>query len=335
MDAVDHVVLGAGAVGMAVAEALARRGESVRVVNRSGLREPVAGVQSATGDVTDPSFAASATRGARVIYQALNPPYHHWAQEFPGLQAAAIAAAQSADARLVAMDNVYMYGRANGRPFTEDRAHNPHTRKGRVRAGMARDLMAAHEAGRVQVTVGRASDFFGPRAGEQSLIGDWVIPPALADKPASVMGDPDMPHTYTFIPDIGENLVRLGERDDALGCIWHLPSPETRTTREVVTLVFEAAGTEPRLKVTPAWQMRALGLVNRTVREINEMRYEFDEPFIVDASRAETELDLRATPLADAVHQTVRWYRERAKLSSAEHQNATVSVGPATAHSSP
>ena len=309
MDAVDHVVLGAGAVGMAVVEALVRRGESVRVVNRSGLREPMTGVQSVTGDITDPAFAASVTRGARVIYQALNPPYHRWAQEFPGLQAAAIAAAQAAGARLVAMDNVYMYGRANGRPFTEDRAYDPHTRKGRVRAEMARDLMAAHDAGRVQVTVGRASDFFGPRAGAQSLIGDWVIPPALADKPASVMGDPDMPHTYTFIPDIGENLVRLGERDDALGRVWHLPSPETRTTRDVVALVYQAAGTKPRLKVTPAWQMRALGLVNRTVREINEMRYEFDEPFIVDASRAETELGLRATPLTDAVEQTVRWYR--------------------------
>src|SRR4051812_2104523 len=328
MDAVDHVVLGAGAVGMAVAEALARRGESVRVVNRSGLREPVAGVQSVTGDVTDPSFAASSTRGARIVYQALNPPYHRWAQEFPGLQLAAIAAAQAAGARLVAMDNVYMYGRANGRPFTEDRGYDAHTRKGRVRAAMARDLMAAHDAGRVQVTVGRASDFFGPRAGEQSLIGDWVIPPALAGKTASVMGNPDVPHTYTFIPDIGENLVALGERDDALGRVWHLPSPETRTTREVVALVFQAAGTEPRLKVTPAWQMRALGLVNRTVREINEMRYEFDEPFIVDASRAETELGLRATPLADAVEQTVRWYRAEASPSSAANHGGAPLVAP-------
>jgi nucleoside-diphosphate-sugar epimerase len=335
MDAVDHVVLGAGAVGMAVAEALARRGESVRVVNRSGLREPVAGVQSVAGDITDPAFAGSATRGARVVYQALNPAYHRWAQEFPGLQAAAIAAAQAAGARLVVMDNVYMYGRANGRPFTEDRAYDPHTRKGRVRAAMARDLMAAHDAGRVRVTVGRASDFFGPRAGEQSLIGDWVIPPALAGKPASVMGDPDMPHTYTFIPDIGENLVGLGERDEALGRVWHLPSPETRTTREVVALVCQATGTEPRLKVTPAWQLRALGLVSRTVREINEMRYEFDEPFIVDASRAETELGLRATPLADAVEETVRWYREQAIPSSAADQRGTEAVAPATIRSSP
>jgi nucleoside-diphosphate-sugar epimerase len=263
------------------------------------------------GDVNDPAFAASVTRGARVVYQALNPPYHRWAREFPGLQSAAIAAAQSAGARLVVMDNVYMYGRANGRPFTEERDYDAHTRKGRVRAAMARDLMAAHAAGGVEVTVGRASDFFGPRAGAQSLIGDRMIPPALADKTALVVGDPDMPHTYTFIPDIGENLVALGARDDALGRVWHLPSPETRTTREVVALVYQCAGTRPRLRVMPAWLMRALGAVNRTVREVNEMAYEFDEPFIVDASRAESELGLRATPLADAVEQTVRTYRAR------------------------
>ncbi len=62
MDAVDHVVLGAGAVGMAVAEALARRGESVRVVNRSGLREPMAGVQSSPGGYRSPSGARRTNR---------------------------------------------------------------------------------------------------------------------------------------------------------------------------------------------------------------------------------------------------------------------------------
>jgi nucleoside-diphosphate-sugar epimerase len=69
--------------------------------------------------------------------------------------------------------------------------------------------------------------------------------------------------------------------------------------------------------------MRALGLVNRTVREIAEMRYQFDEPFIVDASRAKTELGLHATPLADAVEQTVRWYREQKTSSSKEHEKGT------------
>src|SRR4051794_19505954 len=104
----------------------------VRVVNRSGLRQPLQGVQSAVGDIGDPALAASVTRGARVLYQALNPPYHRWAQEFPRLQAAAIAAAPAGGARPVVMDNVYMHGRANGRPFTEDRRYDAHTRKGRV-----------------------------------------------------------------------------------------------------------------------------------------------------------------------------------------------------------
>ena len=72
--------------------------------------------------------------------------------------------------------------------------------------------------------------------------------------------------------------------------------------------------------------MRALGLINRTVREINEMRYEFDEPFIVDSSRAETELGLRATPLTDAVDQTVRWYRAQAIAPSTANHKRTQRV---------
>jgi len=60
------------------------------------------------------------------------------------------------------------------------------------------------------------------------------------------------------------------------------------------------------------------------------MRYEFDEPFVVDASRAETELGLRATPLAEAVEQTVRWHRERDAPSSAT-QRTTLRPAPAAA----
>ena len=58
------------------------------------------------------------------------------------------------------------------------------------------------------------------------------------------------------------------------------------------------------------------------------MRYEFEEPFSVDASRAETELGLRATPLADAIEQTVRWYRAHANPSSAADHGGTRHVAP-------
>ena len=239
----EHVIFGTGAVGLATYEALRRRGESVRLVNRSGHAPVPDDVEVVGGDARDPGFTAAAARGARVVYQTLNPPYTEWTAQFPALQAGVLAAAQATGARLVSMENVYMYGRPAGRPLTEDRSYDAHTKKGQLRGRMARELLAAHQAGRVEVTIGRASDYFGPRGGAQSNLGDRVFAAALAGKTASVLGDLDQPHTYSYIPDIGEGLAVLGEHPDAPGEVWHLPNdPDTRTTRQLVDIVYRHAG---------------------------------------------------------------------------------------------
>lgn len=304
-----HVVFGTGAVGMAVMEALLKRGEPVRMVNRSGRGDVPDSVQVLGGDATDADFSRRAAAGAKVVYQALNPEYSKWPALFPALQAGVLAGAEAAGAKLVAMENVYGYGRAAGRPFTEDRSLAAHTRKGQVRARMSETLFLAHRQGRVRVTIGRASDYFGPRGGQQSNLGDRVFVPALAGAKAQVLGDPDMPHSYTYIPDIGSALVVLGDRDEALGQAWHLPNSPPQTTRELVDIVYRAAGHAPRLRAAPNLLVRAVGLVNPTMRELGEMLYEFDEPFIVDSSRFEQTFGISATPATDAVAQTARWYR--------------------------
>jgi nucleoside-diphosphate-sugar epimerase len=287
--------------------------ETVRLVNRTGHAH-VPGdvdVEVVGGDARDPAFTTAVADGASVVYQALNPPYHQWTAQFPALQAGVLTAAEATGARLVSMDNVYMYGRPNGRPLTEDRAHDAHTTKGQLRSRMSLDLLAAHHAGRVQVAIGRASDYFGPRGGAQSNLGDRVFPAALAGKTATVLGDPDQPHTYTFIPDIGEGLAVLGEHPDAPGQVWHLPNdPDTRTTRELVDIAYHHAGhPRARLRVVPAPLLRALGLANPTVRELLEMQYQFAEPFIVDSSRITGKLGVRATPAAQALADTLATYR--------------------------
>ena len=177
---------------------------------------------------------------------------------------------------------------------------------------MARELLAAHQAGRVQVAIGRASDYFGPRGGAQSNLGDRVFPAALAGKTATVLGDPDQPHTYTYIPDIGEGLAVLGEHPDAPGEVWHLPNdPDTHTTRQLVDIVYQQAGQPPR--PTPrdaaAGACVVLGLANPTVRELVEMQYQFEEPFIVDSSKIATKLGVHATPIDQALADTLDSYR--------------------------
>ena len=307
-----HVVYGAGPVGLAVVDELVARGQRVRVVNRSGPPADVTDdprIEWAPVDAMSPTATAEVAQGASVVYFALNPPYDKWPDLFPPMQLHVISAAREAGARLVAMENVYMYGPTGGRPLTEDLPSEATTRKGRVRAAMHGTLMAAHQRGDVPVAVARASDFVGPRVLESAL-GSRVVAPLIAGKKAQVIGDPDLPHTYTYMPDVGKALVTLGERDEALGEVWHIPSAETVTTRQYVQLLADAAGGGPaQLQVAPKLLLRLLGLFNAPVRETVEMLYEFEEPFILDHSKYVAAFGDHSTPLESAAAATVEWYR--------------------------
>jgi nucleoside-diphosphate-sugar epimerase len=279
------------------------------MVNRSGRANVPDGVEVAGGDAADPTFTREASAGASVVYFALNPPYDKWPELFPGLQAGVIEGAAAAGAKLIAVENLYMYGPTDGRPLTEDLPYAPNTRKGTVRARMSQELMEAHTSGRVRVAIGRASDFFGPRV-LVSAAGEQVFGRAVEGKSAQVAGDPDQPHTYTYAPDIGKGLVVLGEREEALGQAWHLPSPETVSTREFVEMIFEEVGKPARIQAAPKILLRAIGLFNPGIRETIEMLYEFEEPFVVDHSKFAEAFGEQATPLRESIRGTVRWYRE-------------------------
>src|SRR5829696_9986999 len=197
-----HVIFGTGAVGMSVMDVLVQSGRRVRMVSRSGRARVPDGVEVVGGDATDEAFTREASKGASVVYFALNPPYNKWPELFPRLQAGVLEGAASAGAKLVAMENLYMYGPTEGRPLTEDLPYAPNTRKGAVRARMSEELMEAHTSGKVRVATGRASDFFGPRV-LVSAAGEQVFGRAAQGKSAQVAGDPDQHHTYTYAPDMG------------------------------------------------------------------------------------------------------------------------------------
>jgi nucleoside-diphosphate-sugar epimerase len=284
----------------------------IRVVNRSGKAALPSGVELLAGDAADPTFARRACEGAAVVYQALNPPYTQWPQLFPALQAGVLDGAMAAGAKLVSMENVYMYGASGGKAITEELPYAAHTRKGQVRARMAEELLAAHAAGKVRVAIGRASDFFGPGA-RQSAMGERVFDPILTGKSVQVLGNPDLPHTYTYVPDIGKGLVILGKRDEALGQVWHLPNPQTVTTRRFIELIGEAAGKPVRVQAVPKWLLRGVGLFNAELREVVEMVYEFEEPFVVDDGKFRRAFGDHATPLEDAIRTTLAWYGDAAR----------------------
>ncbi len=304
-----HVVFGAGPIGRATIDELVARDLRVRVVNRSGHASVPPGVEVVAADASDPGAATTAAEGATVVYQCLNPEYHRWAEDFPPLQAGVVAACRAHGARLVSFENVYMYGDTGGAPMTESTPTRPHTRKGKVRLAMAEELRSLYEASELDVVTARASDYFGPGGLEQSPLGELVIGKALAGKAAQVIGRPDLPHSYTFIPDAGRAIAELGTRGDVGGEVFHVPNAPAQTTRDIIGMVGDQLGTTVKVQAAPKLMLRALGLFNPAVRETIEMLYEFEQPFVVDSSKAEQRLHLVPTPLEESLAMTIGWFR--------------------------
>ena len=304
-----HVVFGAtGAIGGAVVAELVRTGHSVRAVSRGG-RAPE-GAQGVAANASDPAQAARAATGASVIYHCASPPYTQWPEQFPALTSSILGAAESSGAKLVFADNLYAYGPVDG-PLREDLPAAAHGRKGRIRAEMAAQLLAAHRDGRARVAIGRASDYYGPH-GTGSTAGQTVFGRILAGKKPQWPGRLDQPHTFHYLPDIARGLLVLADRREADGQIWHLPAAEPLTAQQFFDMIAQAAGQPVPVRAsiaTPAL-LAVAGIFSPLLREMRETTYQFRAPFVIDASKFETAFGhLEPTPHRDAVQRTIAWYR--------------------------
>lgn len=312
MNTQTTIIFGTGPLGLSVMDALVERGYSkITLINRSGKAPETlpTGVKLIAGDATDPSQVAALVAGADVVFHCAQPGYTNWPTQFPPITAGILnGVVQARVPRLVFGDNLYMYGPTGGKPVYEGLPYNAKGHKGRIRAEMAQMLLDAHRSGKVQVAIGRAADFYGPRV-LGSAIGDRVFPAVLQGKAASVMGNVDLPHTYTYIKDFGRSLVTLAENESAFGKAWHLPSAETLTTRQFLNIAYELAGKQPKIEATGRVMLQIVGLFVPVVKEMLEIYYEFDEAYVVDYSPFTKAFGSRATPTKQALEETLAWYR--------------------------
>jgi nucleoside-diphosphate-sugar epimerase len=268
-------------------------------------------VELVTADASDVHQAKAAARGAAVIYQALNPPYDQWHRLFPELQAAVLEAARSTGARLVSIENLYMYDSSH--PMTEDSAIAPRSTKGELRARMAEEVFAAYRRGDCQVTTLRSSDYYGPGV-LGSALGEMVFGNLVRGKKAQVGGSATMPHSFAYVEDVGAAAAKLGRSDEALGKVWIAPHAPPTTQGEMVEKACRVLDRRPSISVISPLMMRMAGLFIPAARASVEMMYEFTEPFIVDSNRIERAFGLRPTPVDMGIRRTVEWYKDRGSL---------------------
>ena len=310
LDSTDVVFGATGGVGGAVVAELLRRGGRVRAVSRRGHAPE--GAEGVAADAADSAQAAAVAKGAGVVYHCVNPGYTRWPELLPPISRSILGAAESSGAKLVFADGLYAYGPVDG-PLREDLPPTASGPKGRTRVEVAAEMLAAHQKGLVRVTIGRASDYYGP-GGANSASGETVFGRIVAGKRPHWAGNLDVPHTFHYLPDIARGLVTLAERPEADGEVWHLPAAEPLTAQQFFDLVFETAGrpTPAKAQIVGPALLAVGGIFSPTLREVRESAYQFRRPFVVDSSKFEGAFGrLETTPHREAVERTVEWFRSR------------------------
>jgi nucleoside-diphosphate-sugar epimerase len=304
------VVFGHGPVGAATTRLLLQTGAEVLVAQRSRPADLPAGARFQACDVLDGEAVRATAAGAQQIVAAVGFPYEGkvWETAWPRAMTHLVGACETTGARMVFVDNLYMYGEQTV-PLTEDMPARSFGQKPRARTEATKIWRAASEAGRIRATALRPSDFFGPGVGATQL-GDAALGALARGKPAALVLPPDLLHDFAYVPDIARAVVTLTQAPDAdFGQVWHCPNAPIRTPRQLLQLAADALGVKLAIQSLPLWALPAIGLFSPFLRELVEMRYQWRHPYRVDASKFGRRFWSDATPFEISIPETARSFR--------------------------
>ncbi len=310
-----NVVLGAtGGVGQHLVAELERTGHSVRAVSRAGSQ--IGEAEAVAADITSPEDIIRATRNASVVYMAAAPDYHKWADEFPAMIEGVIAAAERTGAKLVMVDDFYMYG-PDVEDIREDSPQHPPGRKGKTRKAVAEQISAAHEAGRITAAIARLSDYYGSGAKNSALVLT-AVEPALNGKTLRWSGHPEQPHTLHYLPDVARALVILGDSPQADGEVWILPAADPLTGTQLISMIETEVGSSVKWSRPPSAIFTIMGVFNQMMRELKETTYQFDQRYVSHADKFFDAFGpFETTSHTDALHETFATYRSDSESTQA------------------
>lgn len=306
------LVIGAtGGMGFAILNELVSRGISVTAFARG--REKLAHlfggsekVNIFAGDAFEIDRLIAAAEGADVIFHAMNVPYPEWEKKLPLLMKNILHAAEQTGAKLVVVDNIYAYGKSNGKKVTEHSPKVPNTRKGKIRLQHEAMIKQAN----VKALIAHFPDFYGPNA-ENTLLHQ-TFQAVLADKPAMFIGNQRIKREYIYTPDGAKALVELALRDSAYGQHWNIAGSGVISGEEIIQIVREATGYQKRVSIVTKPMIWMLGWFNKMMRELAEMMYLTEEPVVLSGEKLEKELgEIPMTPYRVGIMQTLEFMKEQ------------------------
>ena len=152
--------------------------------------------------------------------------------------------------------------------------------------------------------IARAADFYGPGA-TNGIPNVMVFEPLRKGEKAMCLVSDSLPHSYTYVPDAAEALLKLAETPTAWNQTWHLPTaPHAMTGREFIESAAQAMSQAPKYRVLSRTMVKVVGLFNPTIREVHEMLYQNDSPYLFDSSKYARAFGFGGTPYAEGIGAT-------------------------------
>ena len=307
-----HTILGAGgSVGNELVPVLLANKEQIRLVSRKHLA--MQGTEHVCADLTNYEQTLNAVKDSSVVYLLVGLKYDSrvWETTWPIMMSNTINACKQINAKLIFIDNVYMYGKVDG-PMTEETPFNACSKKGKIRADIATQLLNEMNAGNIKAVIARAADFYGPCGDKTSMPNILVFSNFAKNKKAQWLSNTNLPHSFTFIPDIGKALYLLATDESAFGQTWHLPTKATALTgKEFIEMSAKAFRKPNSVFVFSKWMVAIVGLFNRDIFEIKEMLYQNEYTYVFDSTKFEKHFNFIPTSYEEGIRQTADYYLNR------------------------
>ncbi len=304
-------ILGAGGpISNELVKILSANGTPLRLVSRNPKSQ--AGTEVVAADLSDLQQAIKAVAGSSVVHLLVGLKYDLkvWQELWPRIMTNTIEASKRAGAKLLFFDNVYMYGKVDG-PMTEQTAYAPVSKKGEIRAQIATTLMDEVKRGRLTAMIARAADFYGPADAQHGMPNVLVFDAWAKGSKAAWMINDSVPHSLTFTPDAARGVALLAERESAWNQVWHLPTAAPAPTgQEFIAMGAQAFGVKPRHRMLNRGMIKVGGWFNPLVRELYEMLYQYDSPYLFDSSKFAREFGFAGTPYSEGILVAARSFRK-------------------------
>jgi len=307
-----HTILGAGGtVGNQLFPLLQKNNQRVRLVSRNA--QPIADVEAVATDITNYEQTINAVKGSDIVYLLAGLAYdiRVWKKSWPRIMTNVIDACKANGCKLVFFDNVYMYGHVDG-VMIEQTPFNPNSRKGEIRAAIARQLLNEIKAGNIKALIARSADFYGPVGFTTSVPNVLVFGNLRKGKKAQWLANARVVHSFTYVPDAARALYMLANKEEAFGQTWHIPTANNPLTgKEFIREAAKQMNTKNDYSVISKGMMRIAGLFNRSIKESIEMVYQSEFSYLFDSSKFNRTFKFEPTSYYEGIKETAKWTLEQ------------------------